>query len=113
MWGGRIVTLVNIEWCNGAPEQVTLLGERVRSNEGVRMVRVFTTEGEFSDAYLGEIKEQENSIKYGEQERAAEKRYQKKEKELDENDYFGYIGGTLVPTSGILGKKVENKRKRP
>jgi hypothetical protein len=33
-FGGRIVTLVNIEWCNGAPEQVTLLGERVRSNEG-------------------------------------------------------------------------------
>jgi hypothetical protein len=110
--GGRIVTLVNIEWCNGAPEQVTLLGERVRSN-GVRMVRVFTTEGEFSDAYLGEIYEQEESIKYAEQEREAEERYRQTQEELDKKDYIGYIGGTLVSTSGILGKTVKTKRKRP
>jgi hypothetical protein len=111
-YGGRIVTLVNIEWCNGAPEQVTLLGERVRSN-GVRMVRVFTTEGEFSDAYLGEIYEQDNSIKYAEQEREAEKKYRQKQEELDKKDYIGYIDGTLVPTSKILGKTVQTKRKRP
>ena len=78
--GGRIVTLVNIEWCNGAPEQVTLLGERVRSNEGVRMVRVFTTEDEFLSAYIGEIDEQEKSINYAEQEREAEERYKKKKR---------------------------------
>ena len=113
MWGGRIVTLVNIEWCNGAPEQVTLLGERVRSNEGARMVRVFTTEDEFLSAYLGEIDEQEKSIKYAEQEREAEERYRQTQEELDKKDYIGYIGGTLVPTSGILGEKVTTKRKRP
>ena len=112
-FGGRIVTLVNIEWCNGAPEQVTLLGERVRSDEGVRMVRVFTTEGEFLDAHLGEIYEQEESIKYAEQERAADKRYRQKQEELDKKDYIGYIGDTLVPTSEILGEKVKTKRKRP
>jgi hypothetical protein len=112
MWGGRIVTLVNIEWCNGAPEQVTLLGERVRLN-GVRMVRVFTTEDEFLSAHIGEIKEQENSIKYAEQEREAEKRHRQNQEELDKKDYIGYIGGTLVSTSGILGKTVKPKRKRP
>ncbi len=89
---------------------MTLLGERVRSNEGVRMVRVFTTEGEFSDAYLGEIYEQEKSIEYAEEERAAEKRYRQKQEELDKEDY---IAGTLVSTSGILGKNVKPKRKRP
>jgi hypothetical protein len=111
--GGRIVTLVNIEWCNGAPEQVTLLGERVRSNEGVRMVRVFTTEDEFLSAHIGEIKEQEESIKYAEQEREAEERHRQKQEELDKKDYIGYIGGTLVSTSGILGENVKTKRKRP
>lgn len=111
--GGRIVTLVNIEWCNGAAEQVTLLGERVRSNEGVRMVRVFTTEDEFLSAHLGEIKEQEKSINYAEQERDAAERYRQKQEELDKKDYIGYIGGTLVPPSEILGEKVTTKRKRP
>ena len=77
------------------------------------MVRVFTTEGEFSDAYLGEIYEQEKSIEYAEEERAAEKRYRQKQEELDKKDYIGYIGGTLVSTSGILGNKVKTKRKRP
>jgi hypothetical protein len=111
-WGGRIVTLVNIEWCNGAPEQVTLLGERVRLN-GVRMVRVFTTEDEFLSAHLGEIHEQEKSIKYAKQEREAEKRHRQQQEELDKKDYIGYIGDTLIPTSEILGKKVKTKRKRP
>ena len=77
------------------------------------MVRVFTTEGEFSDAYLGEIYEQEESIKYAEQEREAEERYRQTQEELDKEDYIGYIGGTLVPTRKILGKEVETKRKRP
>ena len=77
------------------------------------MVRVFTTEGEFSDAYLGEIYEQEESIKYAEQEREAEERYRQTQEELDKKDYIGYLGGTLVPTSGILGKTVKTKRKRP
>ena len=112
MWGGRIVTLVNIDWCNGAAEQVTLLGERVRSN-GVRMVRVFTTEDEFLSAHLGEIHEQEKSIKYAKQEREAEKRHRQQQEELDKKDYIGYIGDTLVPTSEILGKKAKTKRKRP
>lgn len=110
--GGRIVTLVNIEWCNGTRNQVTLLGERVRSTEGVRMVRVFTTEDEFLSAHIGEIHEQENSIKYAEQEREAEKRHRQKQEELDKKDYIGYLGGTLVPTSGILGENVKPKRKR-
>jgi hypothetical protein len=77
------------------------------------MVRVFTTEGEFLDAHLGEIYEQEESIKYAEQERAADKRYRQKQEELDKKDYIGYIGDTLVPTSEILGEKVKTKRKRP
>jgi hypothetical protein len=111
--GGRIVTLVNIEWCNGTRNQVTLLGERVRSTEGVRMVRVFTTEDEFLSAHIGEIHEQENSIKYAEQEREAEKRHRQKQEELDKKDYLGYLGGTLVPTRKILGENVKTKRKRP
>jgi hypothetical protein len=96
-----------------ALDQVTLLGERVRSNEGVRMVRVFTTEDEFLSAHIGEIKEQEESIKYAEQEREAEKKYRQKQEELDKEDYIGYLGGTLVTTSGILGENVKTKRKRP
>ena len=110
-FGRRLVTIVNIAWYDGVATQVTLLGEQFNV-KGVRMVRVFTTEGEFLDAYLGEIENQEKSIQYAEEEREAEERYQKKEKDLDENDYFGYIGDTLVPTSKILGEILGEQRKK-
>jgi hypothetical protein len=77
------------------------------------MVRVFTTEDEFLSAHIGEIDEQEESIKYAEEEREAEERHRQTQEELDKKDYIGYIGGTLVSTSGILSKNVKPKRKRP